>query len=289
MSRGKKNQRYQLRIVKISMESRTQKQANIKKTAECKVQGCSKEVGQNGRKGMCQSCYRSSNSVPNISSNTTPEGTQSENDLAAQLFSAPPLSLNQLDIEPTAPFVNASFKTNDADYVAIPETAPQSMDTMFAMIIQMKEDYNHQLRKRDEAIATLSLCVSELQGQLRKQEEATQKVNNSEDMSDLSSQQPIEELKESVQLQNKTVYQQQVFLEHLANKDRINNLAVAGFPEGEDSTNISSLIQSFLPNEDIKENQDFQMKRLGNNETARKPRPLLLQFQPAATNKRKKM
>jgi hypothetical protein len=201
------------------------------------------------------------------------------------------ISLSQLHDLPTAPFtpfVNTSFKTKDADYVVVSEVQPQSMDEMFAMIIQMKEDYNLQLKKRDEAIASLSLCVSELQEQAKKQETA-QKTQSEGIVSNVTSQQPIEELKESVKLQNRTVHQQQVFLEHLANKDRINNLVVTGIPEGNDSTGMNDLIASFLPNEDIKENQDFSMKRLGNNETARKPRPLLLQFQPASTNKRKKM
>ena len=132
---------------------------------ECKSEGCTKVVGKNGRSGMCQKCYRSSNAAANasrIAESATPKDTQSGDGDQ----STPPISLSQLHDLPTAPFtpfVNTSFKTKDADYVVVSEVQPQSMDEMFAMIIQMKEDYNLQLKKRDEAIASLSLCVSELQ------------------------------------------------------------------------------------------------------------------------------
>ena len=43
---------------------------------------------------------------------------------------------------------------------------------------------------------------------------------------------------ETVELQKKTVHQQQVFLEHLANKDRVNNLIITGIPEGDDIKNM---------------------------------------------------
>ena len=42
------------------------------------------------------------------------------------------------------------------------------------------------------------------------------------------------ELIETIELQKYAVHQQQVFLEHLANKDGENNLVVTGILEGED-------------------------------------------------------
>ena len=55
--------------------------------------------------------------------------------------------------------------------MTIPDKPPQSRDELFAMILlQMKEDLNNQLKKRDEAIASLSLCVPELQKVIKKQQ-----------------------------------------------------------------------------------------------------------------------
>ena len=285
---------------------------------ECQTFGCKLAVGKNGRKGFCQKCYRKTLAKSDESLNCSIDIRNDSQDLfstpPAHLFSTPPASLNQSLLVPDIVLENASFKTQEKDYVTIPETPPQSVNEMFAMLIQMKEDYNLQLKKRDEAIASLSLCVTELQEEVKKQEaaqkvngisiselqdqlkkkETTQKqhVSEGERVSseiDPSSQQPIEELKETVELQKKTVHQQQVFLEHLANKDRVNNLIITGIPEGDDTKSIDELITSLLPEENIKNDQDFQMKRLGNNDTARKPRPILLQFHQGAINKRKKM
>ena len=49
------------------------------------------------------------------------------------------------------------------------------------------------------------------------------------------------------------------------------------------------MISAILPTEDIKVNQHFQIKRIGNEETARKPRPLLMQFKDDVPEKRKKL
>ena len=260
---------------------------------ECQTIGCKLAVGKNGRKGFCQKCYRKT--LANSANESLNSGVDTRNDSVAHLFSTPPASLNQSVLVPDIALVNASFKTQDGDYVTIPDTPPQSVDELFAMIIQMKEEYNLQLKKRDEAIASLSLCVTELQEEVKKQE-AAQKVNEVESNASNSvdsSSQPVEdvkELKETVELQNKTVHQQQFFLEHLANKDRANNLIVPGIPEdGDDRKNVQEMVTALLPTEDVKADRDFELKRLGNDVTARKPRPLLLQFKDNAMAKRKKM
>ena len=252
----------------------------------CKTEGCDKEVGRHGRKGFCQKCYRSSSGT--AQSTAPPTLTD---DSAMQLFSSPPVSLNQSVVIPDIQMVNASFKTDSTDYVTIPDTPSQSMDEMFAMIVQMKEEYNHQLKKRDEAIASLSLCVAELQDEL-KSHHKTQQLDGGESEPAIpeTPSEEVKELKETVELQSKTVHQQQVFLEHLANKDRANNLIITGIPEGDnDEDSVSDVITAILPREDIKVNQHFQIKRIGDDQTARKPRPLLLQFNKDVPEKRKKL
>ena len=100
----------------------------------------------------------------------------------------------------------------------------------------------------------------------------------------------MKEIKETMELQNKAVHQQQIFLEHLANKVHRNNLVLTGIPEGDDDPKcVEELFRAIVPDESIQQNQDFELRQLGNNETARKPRPLLLQFHNHSTAKRKKM
>ena len=154
----------------------------------------------------------------------------------------------------------------------------------------MKEEYNHHLKKRDKAIASLSLCVAELQDELKCQHK-TQQLNvaesNNEPHDSETQSEEVKELQETVELQSKTVHQQQVFLEHLANKDRANNLVVTGIPEGtNDENRVKDMISAILPTEDIKVNQHFQVERIGSDETARKPRPLLLKFNIDVPEKR---
>ena len=259
----------------------------------CKEEGCTTKVGRNGRKGKCQKCYRAeTKTVTNASAADTADTTQNNIQLG-HLFHEPPTSLNQSGVLPEICLVNAAFASHEADYIQLPEAAPTAVNELFQMMLQMKDDFNHQLKKRDEAVATLSLCVSELQEELKKHKG----TSSSEESGDVAggitpeeSKNDVKSLKESVDLQHKTVHQQQVFLEHLANMDRKNNLVVTGIIEsGNDNASVEELITSYLPNEDIKLNQDFTMKRLGNEETSRKPRPLLLQFHPHAALKKKKV
>ena len=259
---------------------------------ECKTNGCNKAVGKNGRKGKCQKCYRAE---VNLQNNPTMDPAANEEDSSLEnLFHEPPTSLNQTGVLPELSLVNAAFASHTADYIQLPETAPTAVNELFQMMIQMKDDFNHQLKKRDEAVATLSLCVAELQEELKKHKgkmsSAAESNTVAGDVTTEQSKNDVETLKESVDLQHKAVHQQQVFLEHLANKDRENNLVVTGIIEtGNDEASVEELITSLLPNEDIRLNQDFTMKRLGNDETARKPRPLLLQFHSHAAMKKKKV
>ena len=211
---------------------------------ECQTIGCKLAVGKNGRKGFCQKCYRKT--LANSANESLNSNVDTRNDSVAYLFSTPPASLNQSVLVPEIELENASFKTQDGDYVTVPETPPQSVDELFAMIVQMKEEYNLQLKKRDEAIASLSLCVTELQEEVKKQEAAQkQKMSEGERVNSgtgPSSQQPIEKLKETVELQNKTmttmketVAAQQKTLENLQQDKRAKNLIITGIPEPEGS------------------------------------------------------
>ena len=79
---------------------------------------------------------------------------------------------------------------------------------------------------------------------MRKQEDAPKSNDGDSNDPDPSCQEEeVKELKETVELQNKTVQQQQVFLEHLANKDCASNLIVTGLlEEGDDSKSVKELI-----------------------------------------------
>ena len=106
----------------------------------CKREGCDKEVGKNGRKGFCQKCYRS-NSIDSHAGLSCSS--------VANLFSPPPASLNQsLDVTDIV-MVNSSFKTKSTDYVTISDSPPHSVDELFVMIVQFKDD----------AIASLSFAL----------------------------------------------------------------------------------------------------------------------------------
>ena len=118
-------------------------------------------------------------------------------------------SLNQSGILPDIQLVNAAFVIKESDYVKMPDSPPQSVDQLFALVYQMKEDFNLQLKKRDEAIASLSLCISELQEEIKKEvvkktkKKKMMHLISSQEEDDASHQQPrqdVTELKESVEL-----------------------------------------------------------------------------------------
>ena len=74
--------------------------------------------------------------------------TSLSDESVAHLFHSPPASLNQSGILPDIKLTNAAFVINDADYVTVQDTPPQTVEALFAVVLQMKEDYNFQLKKR---------------------------------------------------------------------------------------------------------------------------------------------
>ena len=113
-------------------------------------------------------------------------------------------------------------------------------------------------------------------------------LNVLKDEIDTQFEEKVEGLKETVTEQSKTIHQQQIFLEYLANKDCQNKLIITGIPEGDDVKNIEELFETLLPNEDVRTTQDFDFHRLGNPETNRKPRPILTEFHNNTTEKKRR-
>ena len=87
----------------------------------------------------------------------------------------------------------------------------------------------------------------------------------------------VQELKDTLSIQQKTIKHQQSFIEFLANKDRRNNLIITGVPEAErDEEAVTDIFEIVVP--EIRENLEYEFKRLGDPAKARLPRPILLEL-----------
>ena len=88
-------------------------------------------------------------------------------------------------------------------------------------------------------------------------------------------------------MQQKTIQQQQSFLEYIANKDRHGNLIITGVQEAdkneEDVTNILSTVAP-----DIQPLQ-YTDRRLGDPHKVRLPRPILIEISDGSKHKRNKI
>ena len=85
-------------------------------------------------------------------------------------------------------------------------------------------------------------------------------------------------------IQQETIRQQQSFLEYIANKDRQGNLIITGLQESDkDDEGLENILRTVAP--DIR-HLEYNHKRLGNPETARSPRPILIERLNGSRNKR---
>ena len=67
-------------------------------------------------------------------------------------------------------------------------------------------------------------------------------------------------------------------------------MIITGLRESEnDEADIEDVFRSVVPDLDLDTSSDYKSRRLGNRETARLPRPLLVEFTNKAYNKKKKI
>ena len=165
---------------------------------------------------------------------------------------------------------NSQTKDIDLDKCVADLTVKELLSIIRAEIEPLGIRLRHLEETLEKDIAEIQSDIQVLKGDLIRVESLETEVND---------------LKQSTSTQQKTIRHQQTFLEYLANKDRSRNLIITGLPEtDEDEQNINSIFQNVVPNiQPI----DYNYRRLGNTDTARLPRPILVELINNSANKRK--
>ena len=259
------------------------------------------------RKGYCQKCYRDKADKNNVKEAANMENAWDDKILNILNTQNMDMNLSGISLnQDNTKFCNPSLARNDVTETeesciefsnTDATTAPQSVQDLFDIFIKMKNEFQSIVKSKDEAIMALTVRVTQLEEGAKKDdttriveenskltkrvtmlEEEAKKINQVAEVTD-----KIEKIEQEIGPQRDAIRHHQKYLESIANKDRGKNLIITGVAELE-SEDIITIVNNVITHITPKcgnvavDAVEIEAVRLGNPETSRKPRPILVKL-----------